>query len=241
MDKPWLKSGIQRLDEADSALIRESDFLYKEAIRGEMDWGGYGRTALEGGAGGAIGGALFGGVGAVPGAAIGAAGNVAIKGITDIWYNTRSNQDKASWQAGDLEERLNKLADLIQGQDSTLASVLKTLGNQYKEFVDGHIQGRKSENFQSNRFNISPEEMTQKFQQEYANLQNLRASSYESINQIVRIASSADNQNYFISNSNNSPSSNYGHDLGSSAKQLGTELGTGALGGNAGEYAVKKT
>jgi hypothetical protein len=252
-DKPWLKSGIQRLDGADAALVREADALYREAIRGEMDWGGYGRTALEGAAGGAaggaVGGAFFGGVGAAPGAAagaaIGAAGNVAIKGLTDIWYGTRSNEDKAAWQAGDLEEKLGKLAGILQGQDPTLASMLTALGNQYKEFIDGHVQGRKSESFQQNRFNLNPEEMTQRFYEEHAQLAGLRQPQAAASSRFRRMAAAPpSNQNYFSAGPDgtaSTPSQNYGNNPSAALGQFGTQMLTGAVGGSLGEYGVKKT
>ena len=244
-NKPWLKSGIQRLDGADAALVREADILYREAIRGEMDWGGYGRTALEGAAGGAVGGALFGGVGAAPGAAIGAAGNVAIKGITDLWYSTRSDEDKAAWQAGDLEEKLGKLAGLLQGQDPTLASMLTALGNQYKEFIDGHVQGRKSETFQQNRFNLTPEDMTQRFYEERAQLTGLRQPQAAASSRFLRTATAPpSSQNYFSTGPGgtaSTPSQGYGNNPAAALGQFGTDMLTGVTGGNLGEYGVKKT
>ncbi len=238
--KPWLKAGLQRLDGADVALVREAESLYREAIRGELNLGEYGRTALEGAAGGALGGAVAGGVGAVPGALIGAAGNAGIKGVTDLWYATRSNEDKAAWQAGDLEEKLGKLVGIIQSKNPSLASILTTLGNQYKEFIDGHLQGRKSNTFQQNRFNLSPEEQQQKFGEEYNQLYRLQQPKTAS-SKFLRTAAGA--PNYFSTDASGtlvSPNASYGHDLNTAVGQFGKDMLTGTLGGNIGEFGAKK-
>ena len=120
----------------------KSKFKRVEALRGEMNWGEYGHDALTGAAGGAAAGALAGGVGAVPGALGGAVVGVAGKGITDIWYNTRSNQDKASWQAGDLEDSMAKVSKLLndsgQPELKTLAQYLAAYSKQYKTTVDSY-------------------------------------------------------------------------------------------------------
>jgi hypothetical protein len=234
-NKPWLKSGIQRLDGAGVSCIRESESLYREAIRGEANLGEYGRTALEGAAGGAVGGALVGGVGAAPGALIGAAGNVGVKGVTDLWYATRSDEDKAAWQAGDLEDKLNKITGLIQDKNSSLASILIALGNQYKEFIDGFLQGRKSESYKQNRFNLSPEEQQQKFGEEYNNLNRLRQPV--ATTKFRRVAA---NPNYFNPNTVNDTHFGYGHDTASSLGQFGTDMLSGTAGGNIGEFGAKK-
>ena len=97
--------------------------MERDARMGEMDWGGYTHDAVTNATGGALAGAVLGeGIGAVPGAVGGAAFGVGSHAAKDIWYATRSKEDKAAWQADDVETTLKTLSDTVDKVNPELAA-----------------------------------------------------------------------------------------------------------------------
>jgi len=146
MEKRYLKQGIQPVRSATMQEIRE---MTREAgTMGEFNLGEYGHDVLTDAAAGAAGGAIAtlpaGGAGAVPGAIIGGLSGLVGHGLKDLWYATRSNEDKASWQAGDIQERLNTIAGIMDKHNPTLAKYLTGIGTEIKQYVDENIQKKES-------------------------------------------------------------------------------------------------
>lgn len=153
-------SSIKRIDSSSQKEIE----MMREAIRGDFEMGKYirdmGTGALSGAAGGAV---MGGGVGSVPAAAVGAISGAAwglgSNATSDIWYQTRSDEDKASWQAGDLQERLEKMGGFLANktQSPEIGAELNKIGIQYKNYIDVVVQ--KSDNtdqkkmYEQNMFN----------------------------------------------------------------------------------------
>lgn len=173
MENLTYSSSIKRID---SSSQREIEMM-REAIRGEFEPGKYvrdmGTGALSGAAGGAIAG---GGIGSVPAAAVGAIGGAAwglgSNAASDIWYQTRSDEDKASWQAGDLQEHLEKMGGLLTGktQSPEIGAHLNQLGTQYKNYIDVIVQKTNNEEqkkmYEQNMFNPNTEDY-QYFRSQY--------------------------------------------------------------------------
>ena len=155
MENLTYSSSIKRIDASSQREIE----MMREAIRGEFEPGKYVRDIGVGAAAGAAGGAIAGGVGALPGAAIGAAWGLGSNAASDIWYQTRSDEDKASWQAGDLQERLEKMGGLLTGktQSPEIGERLNQLGTQYKNYIDVIVQKTDNEEqkkiYEQNMFN----------------------------------------------------------------------------------------
>lgn len=144
--------------------FRNTELERLAAIRGELEAGKLLRDFGQGALGGGAGGALFGGA---PGAAIGAiGGGVGFVGqdLIENWaYGAKSPQEQAAWQAGDLQEKLQKVADAINETNPTIAQYIASLGSSYKEFIDGYVQKKDGINLNSNRFNLDPEHQRQLF------------------------------------------------------------------------------
>lgn len=154
MENLTYSSSVKRID---SSSQREIEMM-REAIRGEFEPGKYVRDIGVGAAAGAAAGAA-GGVSALPGAAIGAAWGLGSNAASDIWYQTRSDEDKASWQAGDLQEHLEKMGGLLTGktQSPQIGERLNQLGMQYKNYIDVIVQKTDNEEqkkiYEQNMFN----------------------------------------------------------------------------------------
>lgn len=138
--------------------------MMREAIRGEFEPGKYLRDMGTGAAAGAAGGAIAGGgVGSLPGAAVGAIGGAVFglgsNAVSDIAYQMYGDEGKAAWQAGDIEDHLNKMGGWISGktQDPTIGQFLSSLGASYKNYIDVSVNKAKSEDhmkgFKENIFN----------------------------------------------------------------------------------------
>ena len=91
--------------------------------------GDYGRQALIGGAGGA----LFGGI---PGALAGAFGGLASAAAGDVIYQFKNNAQKASWNAGEMQEKLGTMADQIQKTNPQVSLMLRKLGQDVKNYIE---------------------------------------------------------------------------------------------------------
>lgn len=120
----------------------EEHKLIREAIRGEFEGGKYlrdiGTQALSGAAGGAM---MGGAPGALAGAAGGAAWGLGSNAAADIWYQTRSNEEKAAWQAADIQAKLQQMGSLLAGKidDAQIKNIFDKLGMQYKNFIDVNV------------------------------------------------------------------------------------------------------
>lgn len=145
-------SPIRPIRQASAKIIRDSEKMTREALRGHFDAetvGDYLQNGAAGAAGGAaegaIGGALLGGVTALPGAAAGAIEGglwgLGSRGLDDAWYATRRPEDKASWQAGDIDDHCQAMASALGTQDSTL----NELGKGYKRFIDSYVQNKQAD------------------------------------------------------------------------------------------------
>ena len=171
--------------------------MMREAIRGEFEAGKYlrdmGTSAAAGAAGGAIAG---GGVGSLPGAAVGAIGGAVFglgsNAVSDIAYQMYGDEGKAAWQAGDIEDHLNKMGGWINGktQDPTIGQFLSSLGASYKNYIDVSVNKAKSEDhlkgFKENIFNPQSSSYAA-FQQALAQQQPQRPVQSQS-SRFVRIA-----------------------------------------------------
>jgi hypothetical protein len=148
---------IRPIRVASRKAAANEDVLIREAILGEANWGQYGHDALTNAAGGALAGGIAGaGIFSPEGAAIGAAGGAAFgigsDMVKDAWYNTRSDVDKASWQAGDCQDRVEKLAGFLNKANPTLGQALTALGAQFKQFIDAYVQKKPGIDISKNMF-----------------------------------------------------------------------------------------
>lgn len=173
-------SSVKRIDASSQREIE----MMREAIRGEFEPGKYVRDmgvgALSGAAGGAI---VGGGVGSLPAAAVGAIGGAAwglgSNAASDIWYQTRSDEDKASWQAGDLQEHLEKMGSLLTEKTKSpeIGTYLNQLGTQYKNYIDVIVQKTDNEEqkkmYEQNRFNPNTESYKY-FKSQYPKTSNVK-------------------------------------------------------------------
>lgn len=155
-------SSIKRIDASSQREIE----MMREAIRGEFEPGKYLRDMSTGALSGAAGGAMIGGgVGSLPAAAVGAISGAAwglgANATSDIWYQTRSDEDKASWQAGDLQERLKKMGDFLTNKTKSpeIGAELNKIGIQYKNYIDIVVQKNddfsQKKMYEQNMFNPS--------------------------------------------------------------------------------------
>jgi len=154
-----LDNSLHRID----AASREQ-FL-REATRGEFEVGKYLRDMGTGAAGGAAAGgtvgAFAGGVGAAPGALAGAVGGaiwgVGTRAIDDIAYWLYGDDGKAAWQAGDLEDLMKKIGDILGKTNPQLGQTITQLGAMYKNYVDVAIRKKDDPElkkvFEQNIFN----------------------------------------------------------------------------------------
>ena len=123
-------------------------FKIVEAVRGDFDskfWGQLARNTGSGAASGAAVGALGAGVTALPGAGIGAAIGATGTLTENLWYRFQPANKKISWQAGDMEENLNDIANVISKYDKPFGESIKIHALQYKEYIDNHIRDKKTE------------------------------------------------------------------------------------------------
>jgi hypothetical protein len=106
--------------------------------------GDYARQTAIGAGSGAIGGGLLGSI--VPGAGnlIGAAAGAITGGIGglagaiggDIAYQFKNNAQKASWNAGEMQEKLGTMADQLQKINPQVGLMLRKLGQDIKNTIE---------------------------------------------------------------------------------------------------------
>jgi hypothetical protein len=185
MKKLSYSSAVKRID---ASSPREIEMM-REAIRGDKDAGKYLRDMGVGALSGAAGGALFGGASAVPGAIVGGLWGLGSNLGSDIWYDTRSDEEKAAWQASDLQELLQKMGSYLfnKTQVDKISNTLNELGNEYKNYIDVVLRknnGKEQlEQYQKNRFNPNTSGYT-----EFNKTYNRTASNKK----FIRVVESAD-------------------------------------------------
>jgi hypothetical protein len=119
------------------------------AIIGQFNAGQYGRDALIGAGTGAMVGAAAGGVGAIPGALIGAVGGGLGSGIMDIAYQFKNNYQKASWQAGEMRDKLFTMRQQIQPFAPQLASMLMKLAQDIKNEIEVRFEKKSGSSYRN--------------------------------------------------------------------------------------------
>lgn len=173
--------------------------MMREAIRGEFEAGKYLRDMGTGAAAGAAGGAIAGaGVGSLPGAAVGAIGGAVFglgsNAVSDIAYQIYGDEGKAAWQAGDIEDHLNKMGGWINGkiQDQHIGQLLSGLGASYKNYIDVAVNKASGDDqlklYKENIFNPSSAsfaEFQQQLSQQAPQVQQQRLSN---VSKFLRLA-----------------------------------------------------
>jgi hypothetical protein len=119
--------------------------------------GDYARQTAIGAGTGAMGGGLLGsfapgignligaGVGAVTGAIGGFAG--AIGG--DIAYQFKNNAQKASWNAGEMQEKVSTMADQLQKTNPQVSIMLRKLGQDVKNYIEVNHEKKRGANMKN--------------------------------------------------------------------------------------------
>ena len=117
----------------------------------------YGRQALVGAGAGALTGALAGTV--VPGAgnAVGAGLGALTGGISglvgamagDVAYHFKNNSQKASWNAGEMQEKLGTMADQIEKINPQASITLKKLGQDIKNYIEVNHEKKMGANMKN--------------------------------------------------------------------------------------------
>jgi len=119
------------------------------AVIGEFNTGQYARDALIGAGTGAMVGAAAGGVGAIPGAFIGAIGSGLGSGIQDIAYQFKNNYQKASWQAGEMRDKLYSMNQQIQPFAPQLANMLMKLAQDIKNEIEVRFEKKSGASYRN--------------------------------------------------------------------------------------------
>ena len=116
---------------------------------GEFNTGQYARDALIGAGTGAIAGLAAGGVGAAPGAIIGAVGGGLGSAAFDIAYQFKNNYQKASWQAGEMEEKIKTLFDQIKDLNPQIASMLRKIAKDIKNEIEVRFEKKSGASYKN--------------------------------------------------------------------------------------------
>ena len=119
------------------------------AVIGEFNTGQYARDALIGAGTGAIAGLAAGGVGAAPGAIIGAVGGGLGSAAFDIAYQFKNNYQKASWQAGEMEEKIKTLFDQIKDLNPQIATMLRKIAKDIKNEIEVRFEKKSGASYKN--------------------------------------------------------------------------------------------
>jgi hypothetical protein len=119
------------------------------AIIGQFNAGQYGRDALIGAGTGFMVGSAAGGVGAVPGAILGAIGGGVGSGINDIAYQFKNNFQKASWQAGEMRDKLYTMQQQIQPFAPQLANMLMKIAQDIKNEIEVRFEKKSGASYRN--------------------------------------------------------------------------------------------
>lgn len=116
----------------------------KVAVIGDprSNLGDYGRQALIGAGGGAL-------VGGVPGALAGALGGLASAAAGDIVYQFKNNAQKASWNAGEMQEKLSTMADQLEKTNPQVGLMLRKLGQDVKNYIEVNHEKKSGANMKN--------------------------------------------------------------------------------------------
>ncbi len=124
-------------------------------FRGNL--GDYARQTAIGAGSGALTGALAGtvvpGAGNVVGAGLGALTG-GISGLVgavagDIAYQFKNNAQKASWNAGEMQEKLSTMADQIKQSNPQVAIMLNKLGQDVKNYIEVNHEKKRGANMRN--------------------------------------------------------------------------------------------
>lgn len=119
------------------------------AVIGEFNTGQYARDALIGAGTGAMAGLAAGGVGAAPGAIIGAVGGGLGSAAFDIAYQFKNNYQKASWQAGEMEEKIKTLFDQIKDLNPQIATMLRKIAKDIKNEIEVRFEKKSGASYKN--------------------------------------------------------------------------------------------
>ena len=194
---------IQQLQQA----IQQGNLLFQKratynnkntrlAVIGEFNTGQYARDALIGAGTGAVAGLAAGGVGAAPGAIIGAVGGGLGSAAYDIAYQFKNNFQKASWQAGEMEEKIKTLYDQIEKLNPQLAITLRKIAKDIKNEIEVRFEKKTGASYK-NEYNQAAQQgqQGQQGQQQQGMPQldssNLDQNLAQAVNQALQIYSQA--------------------------------------------------
>ena len=163
------------------------------AVIGDFNAGQYGRDALIGAGTGAMAGLAAGGVGAAPGAIIGAVGGGLGSAAFDIAYQFKNNFQKASWQAGEMEEKIKTLYDQIEKLNPQLAITLRKIAKDIKNEIEVRFEKKTGASYK-NEYNQAAQQGQQGQQQQgmpQLDSSNLDQNLSQAVNQALQIYSQA--------------------------------------------------
>jgi hypothetical protein len=167
---------------------------------GEFNTGQYARDALIGAGTGAIAGLAAGGVGAAPGAIIGAVGGGLGSAAFDIAYQFKNNYQKASWQAGEMEEKIKTLYDQIEKLNPQLATMLRKIAKDIKNEIEVRFEKKSGASYK-NEYDQATQQAQQQGQQQggmpQLNSSNLDPELAQAVTNALQIYSQA-KQAYYM-------------------------------------------
>ena len=167
---------------------------------GEFNTGQYARDALIGAGTGAIAGLAAGGVGAAPGAIIGAVGGGLGSAAFDIAYQFKNNYQKASWQAGEMEEKIKTLFDQIKDLNPQIASMLRKIAKDIKNEIEVRFEKKSGASYK-NEYDQATQQAQQQGQQQggmpQLNSSNLDPELAQAVTNALQIYSQA-KQAYYM-------------------------------------------
>jgi hypothetical protein len=167
---------------------------------GEFNTGQYARDALIGAGTGAMAGLAAGGVGAAPGAIIGAVGGGLGSAAFDIAYQFKNNYQKASWQAGEMEEKIKTLYDQIEKLNPQLATMLRKIAKDIKNEIEVRFEKKSGASYK-NEYDQATQQAQQQGQQQggmpQLNSSNLDPELAQAVTNALQIYSQA-KQAYYM-------------------------------------------
>ena len=104
--------------------------------------GDYGRQALIGAGGGAL-------LGGPLGMLTGAIGGLASAAAGDVVYQFKNNAQKASWNAGEMQEKLGTMADQLQKTNPQVSIMLRKLGQDVKNYIEVTHEKKRGANMKN--------------------------------------------------------------------------------------------
>ncbi len=124
-------------------------------FRGNL--GDYARQTAVGAGAGAVSGGLLGSVAPVLGNIAGAGAGALIGGISglagavagDIAYQFKNNAQKASWNAGEMQEKLGTMADQIEKINPQVSMMLRKLGQDVKNYIEVNHEKKRGANMKN--------------------------------------------------------------------------------------------